>query len=52
MIVNRKPKKGDECVKATADGVWVGYVWKEKQKHTYVRKTTGGLIVGSGYTEQ
>jgi hypothetical protein len=41
----------NECVKATADGVWVGYVWKEKQKHTYVRKTTGGLIVGSGYSE-
>ena len=39
----------NECAKATADGVWVGYVWKEKQKHTYVRKTKGGLIVGSGY---
>ncbi|MGB2928723.1 MAG: hypothetical protein WBB70_07420 [Desulfobacterales bacterium] len=42
----------NECATATADGVWVGYVWKEKQKHTYVRKTTGGLIVGSGYTEK
>ena len=41
----------NECAKATADGVWVGYVWKEKQKHTYVRKTAGGLIVGSGYSE-
>jgi len=41
----------NECVKATADGVWVGYVWKGKQKHTYVRKTKGGLIVGSGYSE-
>ena len=41
----------NECVKATADGVWVDYVWKEKQKHTYVRKTKGGLIVGSGYSE-
>jgi hypothetical protein len=41
----------NECVKATADGVWVSYVWKEKQKHTYVRKTKGGLIVGSGYSE-
>jgi len=37
--------------KATAAGVWVDYVWKEKQKHTYVRKTKGGLIVGSGYSE-
>jgi signal transduction histidine kinase len=41
----------NECAKATADGVWVGYVWKEKQKHTYVRKTQSGLIVGSGYSE-
>ena len=41
----------NECAKATADGVWVDYVWKEKQKHTYVRKTKGGLIVGSGYSE-
>lgn len=41
----------NECAKATADGVWVDYVWKEKQKHTYVRETKGGLIVGSGYSE-
>ncbi len=41
----------NECAKGTADGVWVGYVWKEKQKHTYVRKTKNGLIVGSGYSE-
>jgi hypothetical protein len=38
-----------ECAKATAEGVWVSYVWKEKPKNTYVRKTTSGLIVGSGY---
>ena len=41
----------NECAKATAEGVWVGYVWKGKQKHTYVRKTKSGLIVGSGYSE-
>jgi hypothetical protein len=41
----------NECAKGTAEGVWVGYVWKEKQKHTYVRKTKSGLIVGSGYSE-
>ena len=40
-----------ECAKATAEGVWVSYVWKEKPKNTYVRKTTSGLIVGSGYSE-
>ena len=38
-----------ECAKATAEGVWVKYVWKEKPKNTYVRKTASGLIVGSGY---
>jgi len=41
----------NECAKATAEGVWVGYVWKGKQKHTYVRKTKSALIVGSGYSE-
>ena len=41
----------NECAKATADGKWVGYMWKGKQKHTYVRKTKDGLIVGSGYSE-
>ena len=40
-----------ECAKATAEGLWVEYVWKEKKKHTYVRKTKSGLIVGSGYSE-
>mgnify|MGYP001818600696 CR=1 FL=1 len=41
----------NELIKATAEGNWVDYVWKEKQKHTYVRKTKDGLIVGSGYSE-
>lgn len=40
-----------ELMKATPDGTWVDYIWQEKQKHTYVRKTAGGLIVGSGYSE-
>ena len=39
----------NECSKATADGAWVEYEWKGKQKNTYVRKTKDGLIVGSGY---
>ncbi len=39
----------NECAKATPKGVWVSYVWKGKKKHTYVRKTKSGLIVGSGY---
>jgi len=41
----------NECAKATSDGVWVDYMWKGKQKHTYVRETKGGPIVGSGYSE-
>ncbi len=39
----------NECSKATADGAWVKYEWKGKEKNTYVRKTKDGLIVGSGY---
>jgi hypothetical protein len=39
----------NECSKATADGTWVNYEWKGKEKNTYVRKTKDGLIVGSGY---
>lgn len=38
-------------IDATPEGTWVDYVWKEKQKHSYVRTTQSGLIVGSGYTE-
>lgn len=41
----------NECAKGTADGRWVDYVWKGKQKHTYVRKCESGIIVGSGYSE-
>lgn len=41
----------NECAKATAGGVWVDYVWKEQQKHTYVRKCKNSMIVGSGYSE-
>ena len=41
----------DALLAATPEGNWVEYMWQEKQKHTYVRKTAGGLIVGSGYSE-
>lgn len=40
-----------EVVKATPEGVWVNYEWQGKMKHTYVRTTKSGLIVGSGYSE-
>jgi hypothetical protein len=42
----------NECIKATAEGLWVNYVWKMVKKHTYVRRTKSGLIVGSGYSEK
>lgn len=38
-------------IKATPAGVWVEYEWQGKQKNTYVRKTKGNLIVGSGYNK-
>jgi adenosyl cobinamide kinase/adenosyl cobinamide phosphate guanylyltransferase len=41
----------EALVKATPEGLWVEYIWKEKKKHTYVRKTKENLIVGSGYSE-
>ncbi|MFO7686652.1 MAG: cache domain-containing protein [Desulfobacterales bacterium] len=35
--------------KATPDGTWVQYTWKDAEKNAYVRSTKDGLIVGSGY---
>ncbi len=40
-----------EVAKGTPEGLWVDYMWQEKMKHTYSRKTAGGLIVGSGYSD-
>jgi hypothetical protein len=37
--------------KATPEGLWVDYEWQGKMKHSYVRKTKGALIVGSGYSD-
>ncbi len=41
----------DALLKATPAGTWVDYQWKGKQKHSYVKTTKSGLIVGSGYSE-
>ncbi len=41
----------EAVVKGTPEGVWVDYEWQGKMKHTYVRKTKGALIVGSGYSD-
>ena len=48
-LKDKAPPVYNECSKATADGTWVKYEWKGKEKNTYVRKTKDGLIVGSGY---
>lgn len=39
----------EAVVQATANGTWVKYEWKGKEKNAYVRKTQNGVIVGSGY---
>ena len=41
----------DAVMKATPAGNWVDYKWKGKQKHSYVKTTKSGLIVGSGYSD-
>jgi hypothetical protein len=38
-------------IKATPEGIWVDYEWQGAMKHSYVRKTGGNLIVGSGYSD-
>ena len=50
-LKEKAPPAYNECVKATAAGVWVSYVWQGQKKNTYVRSTKSGLIVGSGYSE-
>lgn len=34
---------------ATKEGLWVQYLWKGKEKKSYVRRTNNNLIIGSGY---
>ena len=34
---------------ATPQGEWVKYEWKDKEKNTYIKRTSNNLIVGSGY---
>lgn len=34
---------------ATKEGIWVQYLWKGKEKKSYVRRTDNNLILGSGY---
>lgn len=41
----------DAIIVATPAGSWVDYEWQGAQKHSYVKKTKSGLIVGSGYSD-
>ena len=41
----------DALVQSTPEGLWVEYEWAGSDKKTYVRITSSGLIVGSGYTK-
>ncbi len=43
--------KYEALTQSKSYGKWVDYIWKEKQKHSYVKTTVSGLIVGSGYSE-
>jgi hypothetical protein len=50
-LKKKAPPVYEALRKSKSFGVWVDYVWKEKQKHSYVKTTISGLIVGSGYSE-
>jgi hypothetical protein len=50
-LKEKAPPVFDAVVKATPPGVWVDYEWQGKMKHSYVRTTKAGLIVGSGYSD-
>jgi hypothetical protein len=41
----------DIISQSTPEGIWVDYEWQGKMKHSYLKTTTGGLIVGSGYSD-
>jgi hypothetical protein len=41
----------DAVIKATVEGLWVEYEYFGKVKRSYVKRTKGGLIVGSGYSD-
>jgi hypothetical protein len=41
----------DIISQSTPEGIWVDYEWQGKMKHSYLKTTAGGLIVGSGYSD-
>lgn len=48
-LKEKAPPAYEAVSHATAEGTWVKYEWKGKEKNTYVKKTKSNLIVGSGY---
>lgn len=39
----------DALMQAGPEGTWIKYVWDDKEKNSYVKRTKNNLIVGSGY---
>lgn len=50
-LKEKAPPVYDAVAKATPAGTWVDYEWQGKMKHSYVKTTKSGLIVGSGYSD-
>ncbi len=41
----------DAIIKGTTEGLWVEYILEGKMRHSYVKKTKGGLFVVMGYSD-
>jgi hypothetical protein len=41
----------DAIIKGTTEGLWVEYILIDKMRHSYVKKTKGGLFVVMGYSD-
>ena len=48
-LKEKAPPVYTALMQAKPEGVWIDYEWQGKMKHTYARKTSSNLIVGSGY---
>ena len=48
-LKEKAPPVYTALTKASPEGVWIEYEWQGKMKHTYAKKTSNNLIVGSGY---
>jgi hypothetical protein len=41
----------DAIIKGTTEGLWVEYILGVQMRHSYVKKTKGGLFVVMGYSD-